>query len=60
MGACDHASRGERNRVLVQRLTVAGRDPGGGECQRAAEGAAQVVALGQLALVYREQLARPG
>ena len=58
----DHTPGGKRHGVLVDRLVSCGhpRDAGGMQRERAAERAAQVVALGQLAGVDAQQLPRAG
>ena len=59
--ARDDAAGGQRHGVLVERLAPgAGRNARGAQRERAAERPAQVVALGQLARVQRQQRARPG
>ena len=54
----DDAAGRQRDGILVEWLAVLHPDPGGAKRERSAEGAAQIVALGQLARVGREQLAR--
>ena len=56
----DDAAGGQGDGVLVERLAVRCGHARGVQRQRAAEGAAQIVALGQLARVGREQLASAG
>ncbi len=60
VGMCgDDAPRRRRHRVLVERLAPLALDPGRAQRERAAERAAQVVALGKLPGVDRQQRAGP-
>ena len=60
MGGGYHAPRRHRHGVLVEGLAVALGQAGRSQRERAAEGAAEVVPLGQVALVPGEQLAGTG
>ena len=53
----DDAARRERHCVLVERGILAGVVARCPQCQQTAEGATQIIALGQLPRVRGEQLA---